>query len=234
MAKVITMEEAVACVKEGATVMFGGFMGCGNAHGVIAALAEKGTRHLTVISNDASMLDGPDGEAYYGVAKLIHNRQVDKLIASHVGLNPEVAQQMNEGTLEVVLVPQGSLVEMIRAGGTGLGGVITPTGLGTIVEEAGHVHGKIEIGGKWYLVEKPLKADLAIISGNRVDRNGNVAYRGTTRNFSPVMAFAADTVIVEADTLVETGELDPEAVMTPGVLVDYIVEGGAQDGSQPN
>lgn len=133
MPEFTTAQKAAALIPEGASIMVGGFMGCGSPHHVIAALAELGTKNLTLICNDGSMLNGPDGSEFYGVAKLIHNKQVKKLIATHVGLNPEVAQQMNEGTLEVVLVPQGSMAEMIRAGGAGLGGVLTPTGLGTIV-----------------------------------------------------------------------------------------------------
>ena len=227
MAKIVTASEAIAGIKDGASVMFGGFMGCGNAHKTIKTLAESGVKNLTMICNDASMPNGPDGDDHYGVAKLIHNRQVKKLIATHVGLNPEVAQQMNEGFLEVVLVPQGSLIEMMRAGGYGLGGILTPTGIGTIVEDAEHVHGKIEIDGKVYLIEKPVRADFAVINGYNIDKKGNVWYKGTTRNFNQVMAMAADIVIAEADNLVEIGEIEPENVMTPGILVDYIVEGGA-------
>ena len=226
MAKTISIQEAVDLIPDGASIMFGGFMGCGSAHRFITALAKSGKKDFTMIGNDASMPNGPDGDDYYGVAKLIHNRQVKKLITSHVGLNPEVAQQMNEGALDVILVPQGSLVEMIRAGGAGLGGVITATGLGTIVEQGEHVHGKIEIDGKTYLVEKPLRADVAVICGYKIDRAGNVWYKGTTRNFNHVMATAADIVIAEADNLVEIGEIAPEDIVTPGVFVDYIVKGG--------
>lgn len=226
MAKITTIEECLTHIKDGDVIMFGGFMGCGNAHKVITALAQSGIKDLTMIGNDASMPNGPDGDSYYGVAKLIHNRQVKKLITSHVGLNPEVAQQMNEGVLEVVLVPQGSLAEMIRAGGAGLGGIITPTGLGTIVEESEYVHSQIEIDGKNYLIKKPLRANVAILSGHRIDKMGNIWYKGTTRNFSQVMAAAADTVIAEADHIVEIGEIEAENIMTPGILVDYVVEGG--------
>lgn len=226
MAKVISLEEAVALIPDGATIMVGGFMGCGNAHKIIDALSKSGKKDFTMVSNDASMPNGPDGGEYYGVAKLVHNRQLKKLIATHVGLNPEVAQQMNEGTLEVVLIPQGSMAEMIRAGGAGLGGVLTPTGFGTIIEEADHVHGVIEIEGKKYLVEKPIRADVAIICGYKIDKAGNVWYKGTTRNFNHVMATAADLVIAEADNLVEIGEILPEDVITSGVFVDYIVDGG--------
>lgn len=223
MAKIITPEQAAELIPDGASVMFGGFMGCGNAHNTIAAMAKLGRKNLTMISNDASMLNGPEGTGLYGIAKLIHNHQIKKLIASHVGLNPEVAQQMNENTLEVSLVPQGSLAEMIRAGGAGLGGVLTPTGVGTIVEEADHVHSVIEIDGCKYLLERPLTADFALLSGYKVDKAGNIWYRGTTRNFNPVMATAAKTVIVEAENIVEVGEIPAEDIVTAGVLVDYIV-----------
>jgi acetate CoA/acetoacetate CoA-transferase alpha subunit len=223
--EIISANEAAMYIKDNAVVMFGGFMGCGNAHKTITALAKSDVKNLVMICNDASMPVGPDGSEMYGVAKLIHNKQVKKLIASHVGLNPEVARQMNDGTLEVVLIPQGSLVEMIRAGGAGLGGVLTPTGIGTIVEESEHVHGRIEIDGNTFLVEKPLKADVAVINGYKIDRAGNIWYKGTTRNFNTVMATAANIVIAEADQLVEEGEILPENVMTAGVLVDYIVGG---------
>jgi acetate CoA/acetoacetate CoA-transferase alpha subunit len=230
MAKIVSMEEAISSISDGATIMVGGFACVGTAHKVVAALSESGVRGLTLICNDGGVLNGPDGELHYGVAKLIHNRQVKKLIASHVGLNPEVATQMNDGSLEVWLVPQGSLAEMIRAGGMGLGGVLTPTGIGTIIEDAGHVEGKIEIDGKAYLIEKPLRADVAILSGHLVDKCGNVWYKGTTRNFNIPMASAADIVIAEADKVVEVGEIEPENVMTQGILVDFIVDGGKEGG----
>lgn len=227
MPKIISVEEAVKLIPDGASIMFGGFMGCGNAHKFIDALSKRGVKDLTMIGNDASMPGGPMGEDYYGVAKLIHNRQVKKLITSHVGLNPEVASQsMQEGTLDVVLVPQGSLVEMIRAGGAGLGGVLTPTGVGTIVEENPLCLGKQSIDGRDYLLMAPLRADFAIISGYQIDKSGNVWYKGTTSNFNVVMATAADVVIAEAEQIVEIGVIAPENVRTPGVLVDYIVEGG--------
>lgn len=218
----ISPSEAAALIPEGATVMVGGFMGCGSAHKVLAELAKLGTKDLTIICNDGSMPNGPDGADYYGVAKIIHNKQVKKLIATHIGLNPEAQQQMNEGTLEVVLIPQGSFAEMIRAGGAGLGGVITPTGVGTLVEEGEHVHSKIEIDGRSYLVEKPLRADYALISGYNIDKAGNVWYKGTTRNFNQVMATAADVVIAEGENIVEVGEIAHEDIVTFGVLVDYV------------
>lgn len=226
MAKFITVEQVADLIPDGAVVMFGGFMGCGNAHKIIEVLAQKGTKDLTVISNDAAMMNGPDGSEFYGLAKLVHNKQIKKLIATHVGLNPEVAEQMNNGTMEVTLIPQGSLVEMIRAGGAGLGGVLTPTGLGTIVQDADHVHSVVEIDGRKYLLERPLRADFAVVCGYKIDRAGNIWYKGTTRNFSQMMATAADIVIAEADHVVECGEIEPENVVTSGILVDYVVNGG--------
>ena len=161
------------------------------------------------------------------MAKLIHNGQVTHLIATHVGLNPEVAARMNDGSMKVDLIPQGSLAEMIRAGGAGLGGVLTPTGVGTIVEDnKDFVLGKVTVDGREYLHMRPVKADVALISGYRIDKAGNVWYKGTTRNFSLPMATAADLVIAEADNVVEIGEIEPENVHTYGVFVDYVVDGG--------
>ncbi|MCL2702883.1 MAG: 3-oxoacid CoA-transferase subunit A [Defluviitaleaceae bacterium] len=228
MAEFVTPAEAARLITEGASLMVGGFMGCGTGHRVIAELARLGTGGLTLICNDASKPGGPDGSDFYGVAKLIHNRQVKKLIASHVGLNPEVAQLMNEGAIEVTLIPQGSMAEMIRAGGAGLGGVLTPTGLGTIVEDAAHVHSVVEVDGRKYLLERSLRADFAVICGYYVDKAGNVWYKGTTRNFNPVMAMAADVVIAETEHVVEIGAIEPENVVTQGILVNYVAfDGGA-------
>ena len=227
MPKFITVEEAVKLIPDGATVMFGGFMGCGNAHRFIDALSKSGVKDLTYIGNDGVCPGGPMGEEYYGAAKLIHNKQVSRMIASHVGLNPEVAQQsMVDGTLEVTLIPQGSLAEMIRAGGAGLGGVLTPTGVGTIIEESPLCLGKQTIDGKDYLLMKPLHADFAVIGGAKIDRYGNVWYKGSSQNFNIVMATAADVVIAEAEEIVEIGDIAPEDVRTPGIFVDYVVEGG--------
>jgi len=226
MSKFISAQQAAERIPDGAVIMVGGFMGCGTPHKIVEELSKKGTKNLTIICNDASMPNGPDGSDYYGVAKLVHNKQVKKLIASHVGLNPEVAKQMNEGVLELVLVPQGSLAEMIHAGGAGLGGVLTPTGVGTVVEEAEHVHSAIEVDGVKYLLERPLKADVALLSGYRIDKAGNIWYKGTTRNFNVVMATAAEIVIAEADNVVEVGEIEPENIVTSGAFIDYVVDGG--------
>jgi len=217
--KIKTAQQAVAGIQDGATIMVGGFMACGTPEILIDALVEKNVKGLTVICNDA----GVPGR---GVGKLLSNGQIKTLIASHVGLNPEVAQRMNttveEDKLECILVPQGTLAERIRAGGAGLGGFLTPTGVGTIVAEGKQV---INIDGKDYLLEKPLKADFALIRGSVTDKFGNTLYNGTTRNFNPLMATAADYVIVGACKIVEVGEIDPNNVVTSGIFVDAIVGG---------
>lgn len=220
--KIMTAKEAVAGIKDGATIMVGGFMACGTPEILIDALVEKGVKNLTIICNDA----GVPGR---GVGKLLSNGQIKTLIASHVGLNPEVAQRMNTDVeadkLECILVPQGTLAERIRAGGAGLGGFLTPTGVGTIVAEGKQV---INIDGKDYLLEKPLKADVALIRGTVTDKFGNTTYNGTTRTFNPMMATAAEYVIVGTCEVVEVGEIDPNNVVTSGIFVDAIVGGEKQ------
>ena len=234
MPKFVSIEEAVKLIPDGATVMFGGFMGCGSAHKFIDALSKSGVKDLTAICNDGSMPLVPGQplyellhEDYYAIAKLIHNHQIKRLIATHVGLNKEVAQQSMKDdppTLKVDLLPQGSMAEMIRAGGAGLGGVLTPTGVGTEIEESPFCLGKQNINGRDYLLMAPLHADFAVITGAKIDRAGNVWYKGTTSNFNIVMATAADTVIAEAEEIVDA--ITPEDVRTFGMLVDYVVEGG--------
>lgn len=223
MPKIITAQEAAALIPSGSTVMFGGFIGCGAALSVIRAMDESDVENITGILDDGALVGGPDGSEYYAWARLIHSGKIRKYIGSHVGSNPDAGARWARGELELELVPQGSLAEMIRAGGMGIPGVLTPTGVGTLVEESPWVDRKMEIGGRDYLLMKPLRADFAVISGYLVDTRGNVWYKGTTRNFSPLMAMAADTVIVEAEHLVEPGEIAPENVVTPGILVDYIV-----------
>ena len=217
--KMMTAQEAIADIKDGAVIMVGGFMACGTPEILIDALVEKNVRDLTIICNDA----GVPGR---GVGKLLTNGQIKTLIASHVGLNPEVAARMNtdveEDKLECILIPQGTLAERIRAGGAGLGGFLTPTGVGTIVAEGKQV---INVDGRDYLLEKPLKADFALIRGSVTDKFGNTIYNGTTQTFNPMMATAAETVIVGACEVVEVGELDPNNVRTSGIFVDRIVEG---------
>lgn len=217
--KIMTADEAVAKIKDGDSIMVGGFMACGTPEILIDALVRKNVRHLTIICNDA----GVPGR---GVGKLISNGQVKKLIASHVGLNPEVAQRMNtdveEDKLECVLVPQGTLAERVRAGGAGLGGILTPTGVGTIVAEGKQV---INVQGRDYLLEEPIRADHAFLRGSVTDKFGNTTYNGTTRTFNPMMATAADNVIVGTCEIVEIGEIDPNHVVTSGIFVDAIVGG---------
>jgi acetate CoA/acetoacetate CoA-transferase alpha subunit len=214
MAKIITVDEAAEQIKDGMSVMIGGFMGCGNPHAVVDALVRRGSKDLTVICNDGAWPG-------FGVAKLISNGQVKKLIATHVGLNKEVGQKMNSGEMEVELIPQGTFAERIRCGGNGTGGFLTPTGIGTIIAEGKQV---INVKGRDYLLELPLKADAALIVGYKVDRNGNIWYKGTTRTFNVVMATAADLVIVEAEHIVELGDIEPENVVTQGIFVDYIAD----------
>lgn len=217
--KLITIEQAVDMIQDGMTIMVGGFLGCRNPYQIVDALVAKGVKDLTLIANDTSFPE-------IGIGKLIVNKQVKNLIASHVGTNKETGNQMNSGEMNVELVPQGTLAERIRAAGAGLGGILTPTGLGTIVAEGKDI---ITIDGKEYLLEKPLKADLAIIVGAKVDKKGNIRYAKATRNFNPLMATAADIVIVEADEVVEVGQIDPDDVMTPGIFVDYIVNVGGNE-----
>lgn len=216
---ILTAEKAVAPISDGAVVMVGGFMACGTPEILIDALIEKGVKNLTIICNDA-------GSPGRGVGKLLNTGMIKKLITSHVGLNPEVARRMYtedaEDKLECLLIPQGTLAERIRAAGCGLGGFLTPTGIGTIIAEGKQV---INVGGRDYLLEEPLRADFALIRGNKVDKFGNICFRGTTVNFNPLMASAADHVIVGAVEIVEIGELDPNQVHVSGILVDTIVGG---------
>lgn len=214
MKKIVTVEEALAHVQDGMTLMIGGFLAVGTPERLVDALVEKGVKDLTIIANDTGFPDR-------GIGKLIVNKQVKRTIASHIGTNPETGRQMNEKEMEVELVPQGTLAERVRCGGAGLGGFLTPTGLGTIVEEGKE---KITVNGAEYLLETPLKADVALIFGSKVDEKGNVYYHESTRNFNPLMATAADVVIVEAEELVKAGELDANIVMTPSIFVDYIVK----------
>ncbi len=215
MNKLISIDEAVAKIQDGMTVMIGGFLAVGTPEAIIDALVKKGVKDLTIIANDTGFPDR-------GIGKLIVNKQVKKTIASHIGTNKETGNQMNSGEMEVELSPQGTLAERIRCGGAGLGGFLTPTGLGTIVQDGKDV---ITVDGQEYILEKPLKADVALLFGSKVDKKGNVYYNQATRNFNPLIATAADTVIVQAEELVEVGDIDPNVVMTPYIFVDYIVKG---------
>jgi len=213
--KLISIEEAVDKIKDGMTVMIGGFLGVGTPERLIDALVAKGTKDLTIIANDTAFVDK-------GLGKLVVTKQVKRAIVSHIGTNKETGRQMTAGEMEVILTPQGTLAEQIRSGGAGLGGVLTPIGLGTVVEEG---HQKITVQGKEYLLFEPIRADVALIYGSIVDTKGNVYYGKTTRNFNPLIASAADIVICDAQKVVPLGEIDPHMVMTPGIFVNYIVGG---------
>jgi len=210
--KIISRKDFADLLKDDMTIMIGGFLACGTPETLVDIILEKGVKNLTIICNDTSFADK-------GLGRLIAARQVAHVITSHIGTNTESGKQMVEGTLKVDLVPQGTLIERIRCGGAGLGGVLTPTGVGTIVEEGKQ---KLTVDGIDYLLELPLRAELALIDGSVVDKAGNVVYNATTRNFNPIMAMAADTVVVEAQKLVEIGEIQPELVMTPSPLITHI------------
>lgn len=215
MAKIISAAEAAAKVQDGMTVMVGGFLGCGTPQILVDQLLANGTKELTLVCNDTAFPDA-------GVGKLVVSRQFKKVIVSHIGTNPETGRQMNASELDVELVPQGTLAERIRSAGFGLGGILTPTGVGTPVEAGKQ---KLTIDGKDYLLELPIKADVALIKAFKADKAGNLVFRKAARNFNPLMATAAKVVIVEAQNIVETGEIDPDEVMTPGIFVNYLVQG---------
>ena len=208
-------EEAVERIPDGATIMMGGFGLCGIPETLIAALRARGTKGLTVISNNAGVDD-------FGVGVLLRARQVRKMIATYVGENKEFERQFLTGEIEVELVPQGTFAERIRAGGAGIGGFFTPTGYGTLVADGKETR---VIDGKPYVLEQPLRADFAFVKAWRGDRMGNLVYRKTARNFNPVMATAAAVTIAEVEHLVEPGEIDPDHVITPGIFVRHILQG---------
>jgi acetate CoA/acetoacetate CoA-transferase alpha subunit len=212
----VSLEQAVAMIPDGASVMIGGFMGVGTPERIVDELVRQGKRRLTVIANDTAMPG-------VGIGKLVTARLVAKAIVSHIGLNPETQQRMLAGEMDVELVPQGTLIERIRAGGFGLGGVLTPTGVGTVVEKGKQ---KIAVDGRDYLLETALRADFALVNAFLADYLGNLAYALTARNFNPMIAMAADTVIADADNIVPVGVIAPDHVVTPAPIVDYLV---AQD-----
>lgn len=213
MSKIIQLNDVKEHLFDGMTILFGGFMGVGTPSGLVNIILESGVKDLTLIGNDTAFSDT-------GVGPLITHKRVKKVIASHIGTNPETGRQMISGELEVELVPQGTLIERIRAGGAGLGGVLTPTGVGTVVENGKQI---IELDGKKYLLEHPIKADIAIISSHLSDKKGNLTYQLTTRNFNPIIAFAANKTFVEPSKLVETGSILPDQVITPAALIDFII-----------
>ena len=214
MNKIISFEEAVAKINDGMTIMIGGFLSVGTANNMVDRIVETDVKNLTIVCNDTAFADK-------GLGKLIANKQVDKVITSYIGANSASIEQMNNGELVVEFSPQGTLAERVRAGGAGLGGVLTPTGLGTVVAEGKDI---ITVDGKEFILEKPLRADVSLIGASMSDTHGNLTYRGTSQNFNPLMATAADIVIVEAENVVEIGTFKPEEVKTPSIYVDFIVK----------
>lgn len=213
VSKIVEWDEVGAMFQDGNSILFGGFMGVGTPAGLVSVLIENRIKNLTLIGNDTAFEET-------GVGPLISNGQVNKVIVSHIGTNAVTGKKMIAGELAVDLVPQGTLIERIRCGGAGLGGVLTPTGVGTVVEEG---KTKMVVNGQEYLVELALRADVAILKAKRADKAGNLVYERAARNFNPVIAFAADFVIAEVDEIVDVGDIDPDMVMTPGALVDKIV-----------
>ncbi len=214
--QVLKPTEVIKMIPDGASIMVGGFLGVGTPACLVDEIINQEKKDLTVMCNDSAFPDR-------GIGKLIVKKLVKKLIASHIGTNPETQQQMIKKELEVELVPQGTLAERIRAAGVGLGGILTPTGVGTIVEDGKQV---VELDGKKYLLELPIHADFALIKAKRSDYLGNLAYSLTARNFNPIMAMAADIVIAEVEEIIPVGAMPPDEVHTPNVLVDYVIVDG--------
>ena len=213
MNKVMTLDQAVQDVKSGAVIMIGGFMTVGTPELLVDAVVAKNLKDLTLVCNDA-------GVPNKGAGKFVHQGSVKTFYASHVGLNPEFGKAMTAGTLEAILVPQGTLAERIRAAGVGLGGILTPTGVGTDVAKEKET---ITVDGRDYLLEPPIKGDVALIKAHRADRSGNLIFRKSAQNFNPLMAMACQYVIVEAEHIEDTGSMDPDHVMLPGIFVDAVV-----------
>ncbi|MGG4494198.1 CoA transferase subunit A [Brevibacillus reuszeri] len=212
--KVVSIEEALSHFRDGMTLLAGGFGGIGNPPTLVQGILDKGIRDLTLISNDTAF-------PHIGIGKLVTEKRVKKVIASHVGSNPNAGAQMTAGELEVEFCPQGILAERVRAGGVGLGGILSDVGIGTIAEKGKQ---KIVVDGKEYLLETPITAEVAIVHAKKADRFGNLVFDTSARNFNPLVAMAGDITIVEADEIVEIGELHPEEIVTPGVFVNYIVQ----------
>jgi acetate CoA/acetoacetate CoA-transferase alpha subunit len=211
--KTLPVDDSVALIPDGATLMIGGFMAVGTPERIIDEIVRQNKRNLTVIANDTA-------SPGRGIGKLVTARLLRKAIVSHIGLNPETQRQMTAGELEVELVPQGTLIERIRAGGYGLGGILTPTGIGTTVENGKQ---QIKVDGKTYLLEVALRADFALVHAFLVDYLGNLSYALTARNFNPVIAMAAGTVIADAENIVPIGVISPDHIVTPAPVVDYLV-----------
>jgi len=214
MNKSISINDVVSMVKDGMTLMIGGFLANGTPESIVDALVKSGVKDLTIIANDTAFPEK-------GLGKLVANKQVKKVITSHIGTNAATIEQLNAKELEIEFSPQGTLAERVRAGGSGLGGVLTATGLGTIVADGKEI---INVDGKDFILEKPLRADIAFIGASISDKEGNLVYLGTSKNFNPLMAMAADTVVVEAKEIVEVGTISMEQVHTPAIFVDHILQ----------
>jgi 3-oxoacid CoA-transferase subunit A len=208
-------EAAVALIPDGASILMGGFGLCGIPENLIRALRARGTTRLTIISNNPGVDD-------FGIGVLLRARQVERMVATYVGENKEFERQFLTGEIEVELVPQGTFSERIRAAGAGIGGFFTPTAYGTIVADGKETR---VINGRPYVFETPLGADFAFVRAWKGDRAGNLAYRRTARNFNPVMATAARVTIAEVEHLVDSGQIDPDHVVTPGIFVKHVIEG---------
>lgn len=208
-----TSDEITALFRDGQTIVVGGFANHGVPNGLIDCVLDSGARHLTLLSNDT-------GDADLTIGRLVHNGRVDRFIGSHIGMNSETVAAVEEGRIDVTLIPQGSLAERIRCGGAGLGGVLTKTGLGTIAENGKQI---LDVNGERWLLEPALRGDIALVRARTADPYGNLTYRGTSRNFNPLVAKAADITVAEADHLVELDEIEPDRVVTPGVFVDMIL-----------
>jgi len=214
MNKSISINDVVSMVKDGMTLMIGGFLANGTPESIVDALVKSGVKDLTIIANDTAFPEK-------GLGKLVANKQVKKVITSHIGTNAATIEQLNAKELEIEFSPQGTLAERVRAGGSGLGGVLTATGLGTIVADGKEI---INVDGKDFILEKPLRANIAFIGASISDKEGNLVYLGTSKNFNPLMAMAADTVVVEAKEIVEVGTVSMEQVHTPAIFVDHILQ----------
>jgi len=217
MKKALKPDEAAAMIPDGSVLLIGGFMAVGSPLRLIDALVERGAKDLTVVANDTAL----PGK---GIGNLITAGAVARAIVSHIGLNPETQKKMMAGEIEVELAPQGTLVERIRAGGVGLGGVLTATGIGTLVEDGKQI---VQVDGKRYILEKPIRGDFALLAAHQADYVGNLDYSLTAHNFNPIMAMAADIVIAEPQQIVPVGVIPPDGVKTPGVLVDHLLERAA-------
>jgi len=212
--QIISAQEAASKIKDGMVLMIGGFMAAGSPKKIIDAIVASDVKDLTIVCNDTAFPDK-------GIGKLIAAKKVKKVIASHIGTNPLTIEQFNNKEIDVEFVPQGTLAEKVRCAGSGLGGVLTPTGFGTVVAEGKQI---IELNGTPYLLETALRGDVALLGANLADHSGNLVYKGTTQNFNPLMAMACDLVIAEAEEIVETGKIPMENIHTQNIFVDFLVQ----------